>query len=30
MRVNNTAGIRNADGSLFQVGQPLPPNQLTN
>ena len=23
-------GIRNADGSLFQVGQPLPPNQLTN
>ena len=28
--VNNTAGIRNADGSLFQVGQPLPPNQLTN
>ncbi|PYQ11351.1 MAG: hypothetical protein DMF80_21965 [Acidobacteria bacterium] len=28
--VNNTQGIRNADGSLFQVGQPLPPNQLTN
>jgi hypothetical protein len=28
--VNNTAGIRNADGSLFQVGQPLPPNQITN
>jgi hypothetical protein len=28
--VNNTAGIRNPDGSLFQVGQPLPPNQLTN
>jgi hypothetical protein len=28
--VNNTAGIRNADGSLYQVGQPLPPNQLTN
>jgi hypothetical protein len=27
--VNNTAGIRNADGSLFQVGQPLPANQLT-
>jgi hypothetical protein len=27
---NNTAGIRNADGSLFQVGQPLPANQLTN
>ena len=26
----NSAGIRNADGSLFQVGQPLPPNQLTN
>jgi outer membrane receptor protein involved in Fe transport len=28
--VNNTQGIRNPDGSLFQVGQPLPPNQLTN
>ena len=28
--VNNTAGIRNADGSLFQVGQPLPPNQIAN
>jgi hypothetical protein len=27
---NNTTGIRNADGSLYQVGQPLPPNQLTN
>jgi hypothetical protein len=27
---NNTAGIRNADGSLYQVGQPLPANQLTN
>jgi hypothetical protein len=27
---NNTAGIRNPDGTLFQVGQPLPPNQLTN
>ena len=26
----NSAGIRNPDGSLFQVGQPLPPNQLTN
>src|SRR4029077_20129955 len=26
---NNTAGIRNADGSLFEVGQPLPANQLT-
>jgi Carboxypeptidase regulatory-like domain/TonB dependent receptor len=26
----NSAGIRNADGSLYQVGQPLPPNQLTN
>jgi hypothetical protein len=26
----NSAGVRNADGSLFQVGQPLPPNQLTN
>jgi hypothetical protein len=28
--VNNTAGIRNADGTLFQVGQPLPANQITN
>ena len=28
--VTNSAGIRNPDGSLFQVGQPLPPNQLTN
>ena len=28
--VNNTAGIRNADGSFYQVGQPLPPNQITN
>ena len=28
--VNNTAGIRNPDGSLYQVGQPLPPNQITN
>jgi hypothetical protein len=24
----NSAGIRNADGSLYQVGQPVPPNQL--
>jgi hypothetical protein len=24
----NSAGIRNADGSLYQVGQPLPANQL--
>jgi hypothetical protein len=23
-------GIKNADGSIYQVGQPLPPNQLTN
>jgi outer membrane receptor protein involved in Fe transport len=29
-QVNNTAGIRNPDGSLYQVGQPLPPNQITN
>src|SRR6266498_4121267 len=29
-QVNNTAGIRNADGSLYQVGQPLPANQITN
>ncbi|HUG53460.1 MAG TPA: TonB-dependent receptor, partial [Vicinamibacteria bacterium] len=28
--VNNTAGIRNADGTLFRVGQPLPPNQIAN
>jgi hypothetical protein len=28
--VNNTQGIRNADGTLYQVGQPLPPNQITN
>ena len=28
--VTNASGIRNPDGSLFQVGQPLPPNQLTN
>jgi carboxypeptidase family protein/TonB-dependent receptor-like protein len=26
----NTSGIRNPDGTLFVVGQPLPPNQLTN
>lgn len=26
----NTAGIRNADGSLYRVGQPLPANQLVN
>ncbi len=26
--VTNSAGIRNADGSFYQVGQPLPPNQL--
>ncbi len=26
--VQNSAGIRNADGSLFQVGQPVPANQL--
>jgi hypothetical protein len=25
---NNPAGIRNPDGSFFQPGQPLPPNQL--
>ena len=25
----NSTGVRNADGSLYQVGQPLPPNQLT-
>jgi hypothetical protein len=24
----NSSGIRNADGSFFQPGQPLPPNQL--
>ena len=29
-RVNNTAGITNANGTLYQVGQPLPPNQITN
>jgi hypothetical protein len=26
--VTNSTGIRNADGSFYQVGQPLPPNQL--
>jgi len=26
--VNNTSGILNADGTLFQVGQPVPANQL--
>ncbi|HWN42392.1 MAG TPA: TonB-dependent receptor [Thermoanaerobaculia bacterium] len=26
----NPEGIRNPDGSLFQPGQPLPPNQLQN
>ncbi len=26
---NNPNGIRNPDGSFFQPGQPLPPNQLT-
>lgn len=26
----NSSGVRNADGTLYQVGQPLPPNQLTN
>ena len=29
-QVNDSSGIKNADGSLYQVGQPLPPNQLTN
>jgi len=27
---NDPNGIRNADGSFYQPGQPLPPNQLTN
>jgi hypothetical protein len=27
---NNPNGIRNADGSLWRPGQPLPPNQLTS
>ncbi len=26
---NNSAGLRNADGSFFQPGQPLPPNGLS-
>ena len=26
----NSSGVRNADGTLYRVGQPLPPNQLTN
>ncbi len=26
--VHDSAGIKNADGSFFTVGQPLPPNQL--
>ncbi len=26
---SDDAGIRNADGTLFQIGDPLPPNQLT-
>ena len=26
----NSTGIRNADGSFYQIGQPLPPNQLAN
>jgi outer membrane receptor protein involved in Fe transport len=26
--VNNPAGIRNPDGSLYRIGQPLPPNGL--
>jgi outer membrane receptor protein involved in Fe transport len=28
--VNDTQGIKNPDGTLFRVGQPLPPNQITN
>jgi hypothetical protein len=28
--VTNSSGIRNSDGTLYRVGQPLPPNQLTN
>ena len=28
-RTTTRAGIRNTDGTLYQVGQPLPPNQLT-
>jgi hypothetical protein len=27
---SNPQGIRNPDGSLYRLGQPLPPNQLTN
>jgi len=27
---NDTSGIKNADGTLFQVGQPLPANELAN
>lgn len=27
---DNQQGIRNANGTLFNVGDPLPPNQLTN
>jgi hypothetical protein len=27
---DDTAGIRNPDGSFYRVGQPLPPNQLTD
>jgi hypothetical protein len=27
---NNPNGIRNADGSFYQPGQPLPPNQVQN
>jgi hypothetical protein len=27
---NNPNGIRNPDGSFFQPGQPLPPNQITS
>ncbi len=26
----DSSGIKNADGSFYQVGQPLPPNQLVN
>jgi hypothetical protein len=28
--VTDSSGIKNPDGSFYQVGQPLPPNQLTN
>ena len=27
--VNNSSGIRNPDGTFYQIGQPLPPNQLS-